>query len=44
MERWVEMTAQDDVEELIEQFDLAVGEFLKGNPEPAKKCHELRNS
>jgi hypothetical protein len=29
MERRVEMTAQDDVEELIEQFDLAVGELLK---------------
>ena len=36
------MTAQDDVEELIEQFDLAVGEFLKGNPEPAKTCWSHR--
>jgi len=42
MERWVEMTAQDDVEELIEQFDLAVGEFLKGNPEPVKKWFSHR--
>lgn len=28
------MTAVDDVDELIEQFDLAQGEFLKGNVEP----------
>ena len=28
------MTAVDDVDELIEQFNLAQGEFLKGNVEP----------
>jgi hypothetical protein len=28
------MTVVDDVEQLIEQFNLAQGEFLKGNPEP----------
>ncbi len=31
------MAAVDDVDELIEQYHLALGEFLKGNPEPAKK-------
>ena len=31
------MTAEDSVDELIEQFTLAQGELLKGNPEPAKK-------
>jgi ketosteroid isomerase-like protein len=31
------MAAIDDVNELIEQYHLALGEFLKGNPEPAKK-------
>jgi hypothetical protein len=30
------MTAEDDVDHLIEQFTLAQGELLKGNPEPAK--------
>jgi ketosteroid isomerase-like protein len=27
----------EDVDEFIEQFHLAQGEFLKGNPEPVKK-------
>jgi hypothetical protein len=27
------MTAEDNVDELIAQFDLATGEFLKGNAE-----------
>ena len=31
------MSAVDDVDELIEQYHLALDEFLKGNPEPAKK-------
>jgi hypothetical protein len=35
-------TAQDDVEELIKQFDLAAGELLKGNPEPVKKWFSHR--
>jgi ketosteroid isomerase-like protein len=30
------MTVEDDVDDLIEQFTLAQGELLKGNPEPAK--------
>ena len=30
-------TTVDDVDELIEQFHLALDEFVKGNPEPVKK-------
>jgi ketosteroid isomerase-like protein len=36
------MSAVDDVDELIEQFHLAQGEFLKGNPEPVKKLFSHR--
>ena len=36
------MTAQDDVKELIKQFDLAADELLKGNPEPVKMCFSHR--
>jgi hypothetical protein len=32
------MTAEADVDELIEQYHGALGEFMKGNPEPAKGC------
>jgi ketosteroid isomerase-like protein len=31
------MAAADDVDELIERFHLAQGEFVKGNTEPVKK-------
>src|ERR671913_1094636 len=31
------MAAVDDVDKLIEQWHLAAGEFVKGNPEPVKK-------
>jgi ketosteroid isomerase-like protein len=31
------MSAVDDVDELIERYHLALGEFLKGNPEPVKQ-------
>jgi ketosteroid isomerase-like protein len=31
------MAAVDDLDQVIEQYQLAVGEVLKGNPEPAKK-------
>jgi ketosteroid isomerase-like protein len=31
------VAAVEDVDELIEQYHLALGAFLKGNPEPAKK-------
>ncbi len=30
------MSEVDDVDELIERYHLALGEFMKGNPEPAK--------
>jgi ketosteroid isomerase-like protein len=31
------MTAVDDVDRLIERFQQALGEFVKGNPEPDKE-------
>jgi hypothetical protein len=36
------MSAVDDVDELIEQFHLAQGEFVKGNPEPVRKLLSRR--
>src|SRR5215208_5679213 len=36
------MVVVEDVDELIEQFHLAQGEFLKGNPEPVKKLFSHR--
>ena len=36
------MTAEDDVAELIKQYQLALGEFVKGNPEPVKKLFSHR--
>ena len=36
------MAAVDDVDKLIEQFQLALGEFLKGNPEPVKNLFSHR--
>lgn len=36
------MATVHDVDELIEQYHLALGEFLKGNPEPAKKLFSRR--
>jgi ketosteroid isomerase-like protein len=30
------MTADDDLDEVLEQYKLATAEFLKGNPEPYK--------
>ncbi len=36
------MSAVDDVDELIEQFHLAQGEVVKGNPEPAKRLFSHR--
>ena len=36
------MAAVDDVDELIEQYQLAQNEFLKGNPEPVKKLCSRR--
>jgi hypothetical protein len=31
------MAALDELDEVVEQYHLALGEFMKGNPEPAKK-------
>ena len=31
------MTAEDDVDRLVEQYRLALGEFVKGNPESVKE-------
>src|SRR5919199_6133492 len=31
------VAVEDDVDQVIEQYRLALGEFLKGNPEPAKE-------
>jgi ketosteroid isomerase-like protein len=31
------MDTVDDLDEVLEQFQLAVGELVKGNPEPVKK-------
>src|SRR5829696_4068754 len=36
------MAAVDDVDEVIEQYHLALGEFVKGNPKPAKKLFSHR--
>ena len=36
------MAAVDDVDELIEQYYRAQGEFLKGNPEPVKDLFSRR--
>jgi ketosteroid isomerase-like protein len=36
------MTAQDNVDDFIEQFTLAQGELLKGNPEPVKEWYSHR--
>jgi ketosteroid isomerase-like protein len=36
------VSAIDDLDELIEQFDLAQGEVVKGNPEPALKMFSHR--
>src|SRR5215203_7180669 len=36
------MAAVDAVDELIERYRLALGEFMKGNPEPAKELWSHR--
>jgi ketosteroid isomerase-like protein len=37
------MAAVDDVDQLIEQFHLALGEFVKGNSEPVQKLVSHRD-
>jgi ketosteroid isomerase-like protein len=36
------MAAVDDLDKVIEQYHLAAAEFVKGNPEPAKKLFSHR--
>lgn len=36
------MTVVDDVDELIEKYQRALDEFLKGNPEPVKNLYSHR--
>ncbi len=36
------MSTVDDLDEVIEQCQLALGEFVKGNPEPAQKLFSHR--
>src|SRR5918994_4493532 len=36
------MATVDDLDEVIEQYNLALGEFIKGNPEPVKKMFSHR--
>jgi len=36
------VSAVDDVDQLIEQYQLALGEFMKGNPEPVQKLFSHR--
>jgi hypothetical protein len=37
------MAAVDDVEELIERYDLALGEFYNGNPKPVQSLWSHRD-
>src|SRR5918992_4357542 len=37
------MAAADDVDQLIEQYQLALDEFVKGNPQPAKQLWSRRD-
>jgi ketosteroid isomerase-like protein len=37
------MVAVDDLDEVIEQFQLALNEFLKGNPKPAQNLFSHRD-
>jgi ketosteroid isomerase-like protein len=37
------MAVVDDLDELIEQYNLALGEFYKGNPEPVQKLFSHRD-
>ncbi len=37
------MAAVDDLDEVVEQLHLALGEFMKGNPQPAMKLFSHRD-
>lgn len=36
------MATVDDLDQVIEQYHQALGEFMKGNPEPVQKLHSHR--
>jgi hypothetical protein len=36
------MVALDDVDEVVEQYHLALGEFVKGDPKPLKMMYSHR--
>ena len=36
------MSAVEDFDKVVEQYHLAIGEFMKGNPEPAKRMFSHR--
>jgi ketosteroid isomerase-like protein len=37
------VSAVEDFDEVVEQYHLAIGEFMNGNPEPAKKLFSHRD-
>jgi ketosteroid isomerase-like protein len=37
------MSTVDDLEQVIMQYDLALGEFYKGNPEPVQRLYSHRD-
>jgi hypothetical protein len=37
------VSAVEHFDEVVEQYHLAIGEFMKGNPEPAKKMISNRD-
>ena len=37
------VSAVEDFDEVVEQYHLAIGEFMKGNPEPAKEMFSHRD-
>jgi ketosteroid isomerase-like protein len=41
--RNLEMATVDDFDEVVEQYHLALNEFLKGNPEPVKRFFSHRD-
>src|SRR5215216_1540297 len=38
----IKMAAVEEVDELIEQYQLALGEFMKGNPQPVQNLFSHR--
>jgi hypothetical protein len=37
------VAAANDVDQLIDQYQLALGEFVKGNPDPVKELYSHRD-